>query len=678
MIFEAIVIAGSVWIGKRIYRELTTRPRPRVSTGPRTAAEGVAPDEEPLPKRELMDCRHFAVAASGLTLALGMLASPVLVLLTVPVLASGFIPLIRDGWRDLREKHRINYGLFVAMVTFGAIASAHIVLIAIFEVVYFGSEVVLSKTRRRARQTLKGMFDDWPAVVWVRCGESGAEQAVPLAELAVGDVVVVRAGESIPVDGIVVAGAGGVDQSMVTGESVVAETTLGDKVFAPTLLLTGTLEIRVERSGQETLAGEIAQVLDRMDSFEASVEHQGVEFADATVNPTIAVAALGWIARGPAVALTVAASNYADSNRLASPLSMFNYVLAMADNGIHVKDGRSLQLLGDVDTIVFDKTGTLTIDELNVFRIRTADDFDEHDILTLAAAAEERQQHPIAEAIRRAAEARNLRFVPGVTEANSLGNGIAARVNGSRVLVGSRRYMGYEEVAIPIDAEAAEDEALAAGQTVVHVAREQRWVGQIYLRSSVRPEMADVIADFQDAGYRIAILSGDHEGPTRRLAKTLRVDAWQAGVLPHEKSHFIEELQAKGHSVCFVGDGINDAMALKSANVSITLSGASMAATDAAQIVLQQRSLTKLPLLFELSKRYRSDDRTMRGITLMNSALSTGGAIFLGLPLAVVYSIYLATLIAEGVIATSPRWRRPETHRSHKSEVPLLGYEGLK
>ena len=156
-------------------------------------------------------------------------------------------------------------------------------MIGVFEVVYFGADVLLAKTRRRARSTLKSMFDDWPVVAWVRDGDSNSTKAIALNEIANGDVVVVRAGEPIPVDGTVISGAGGVDQSLVTGESVVAEKTSDDEVFASTLLLTGTLDIRVKQAGAETLAGQIATVLRSMDSFEASVEDECVKFADASV-----------------------------------------------------------------------------------------------------------------------------------------------------------------------------------------------------------------------------------------------------------------------------------------------------------------------------------------------------------------------------------------------------------
>ena len=603
-------------------------------------------------------CGGHGKLTSGLTLAVGsVLGSALLALLAIPVLASGFLPLIRDGWRDLRGKRKINYGLFVAMVTLGGIAGGYVVLIGVFEVVYFGSEVLLVKTRRRARHSLRSMFVDWPAIAWVRDPKSGSEKSVPLVDIAAGDIVVVRAGELIPIDGIVSGGAGGVDQSLVTGESVVAERTIGDQVFASTLLLNGTLEVRVEQAGEDTLAGQIADVLGRMESFEASVEHQSVRLADASVNPTIALGAIGWVARGPFGALTVAASNFADANRLASPLSMYNYLIAMAEAGIHVKDGRSLELLGDVDTVIFDKTGTLTFDRLNVIHVLTVDSLDEHEVLGLAAAAEERQQHPIAEAIRETAAALELYVPRGVAETNSVGNGIAAHVADSRVLVGSSRYMQHERVPIPFEAQAEEEAAQVVGQTVVHVARDQQWIGQISMKSSVRPEVAAMISKFRVAGYQTAILSGDHAGPTRRFAESLGVDGWRAGVLPHEKCRFIERLQDGGHSVCFVGDGINDGMALKAANVSVTLTGASLVATDAAQIILKEGSLAKLHLLFGLSKRFRSDQQMMRGITITNSAVSAGAALILGLSLPAVYALYFATLATDGLVALSPRWR---------------------
>ena len=666
MLFEMLLTAGSIWVGRSVYGNLVKGSRPPAGIiCPRSDDARISRGARPLPEREQAACQRLAMAATGLGLATGAaLGAASLTLIALPVLGIGFLPLIRKGWQDLRDEHRINYGLLITVSTAGALAAGHVLVIGVFEVVYFGADVLLAKTRRRARSTLQSMFDDWPVVAWVRYGHSDATKAVALNEIASGDVVVVRAGEPIPVDGTVISGAGGVDQSLVTGESVVAEKTSDDEVFASTLLLTGTLDIRVKQAGAETLAGQIATVLRSMDSFEASVEDECVKFADASVNPTIAVCSLGWVAGGLQGAHGISASNFADSTRLASPLSIYNYVLATADAGIHVKDGRSIEILSNVDTVVFDKTGTLTVGRLSVERVRPAEGLIEQEILALAAAAEERQQHPIAEAIRAAATAWNLQVPAGVSEANIVGNGVTARVQGSRVHVGSQRFIEHHGIPVPSCAVDEAAAALAAGQTVIHVAQDERWVGQITLRASVRSEVADMIAGFRRAGYKVAILSGDHAEPTQRLAEALGVETWRAGVLPQAKTSFIKQLQAQGRTVCFVGDGINDGMALKAANVSVTLRGASLVATDAAQVILDQDSLSKLPILFDLSRRFRSDQNVMRRTMIASSVASAAGTLLLGLSLNVVYLVYLGTIAACGACAFSPRWRFVKAHNN--------------
>ncbi|QDT12900.1 heavy metal translocating P-type ATPase [Planctomycetes bacterium K23_9] len=655
MIIQAFVISGSVWIGKRIYAELTKSPA-QADAKSRSVSRDVAVREEPISEREKESSRNLAIGVSGLTLAIGgAVAAPVLSLFSMPVLWAA-LPHVREGFLELRRDHRINYGLFVTGMTAGCMIAGYFVLTALGVVVYCGSEVMVDRTRRRTRKSLEGMFEDSPGVAWVRSGE--VEISVDLVDLSPGDIVVARAGEPIPVDGTVVAGAGGVDQSVITGESVVAERTIGDRVFASTLLLSGTLDIRVEQAGNETLAGQVAEVLSEMDSFESSVEHRSVRVADASVMPAMALTAIGWVVRGPLGALSVAASNFADTDRLTSPMSTMNYMHVTAKAGIHIKDGRSLQLLGEVDTIVFDKTGTLTVDRLSVVGVQAADGWDNDEVLAICAGAEERQQHPIAMAIREAAEAMGLRIPAGITDTSSLGNGILSQVEGRRILVGSPRYFKHEGISIPTQIENQSLEALSEGKTVIHIASDEQWIGQITLQSSIRPEVAAMIAAFHADGYKTAILSGDHEGPTRRLAEALGIDMWRAGVLPNEKANFIEKLQGKGRSVCFVGDGINDGMALKAAHVSVSLNGASLVATDSAQIVLQQTSLANLRMLFDLSRCYRRDQKLMQGSMMLTSVLAAGGALFLHVSLISIYSMYFATLATGSVIAASPLFRR--------------------
>jgi P-type E1-E2 ATPase len=260
-----------------------------------------------------------------------------------------------------------------------------------------------------------------------------------------------------------------------------------------------------------------------------------------------------------------------------------------------VKDGRALDLLCEIDTVLFDKTGTLTRERPEVGRIVAANGHAATDILRYAAAAERRFHHPIALAILQRAEEERLE-VPRIDSAQyKVGHGIIVGVEGHRIRVGSRRFMELEGVALTPEVTDALDEAHREGRSMAMVAVDEVLGGALELRASVRPEVPEIIKGLRARGIKhIAVVSGDHEAPTRKLARELGIDRYFAQVLPTEKADYVEKLQKEGRKVCFVGDGINDAIALKKANVSISLRGASSIATDTAHVAFMEPGLGKL------------------------------------------------------------------------------------
>jgi P-type E1-E2 ATPase len=286
-----------------------------------------------------------------------------------------------------------------------------------------------------------------------------------------------------------------------------------------------------------------------------------------------------------------------------------------AQKGILVKDGRALDLLCGVDTVLFDKTGTLTRERPEVGQMVAANGFNPRQILRFAAAAEQRFHHPIALAILQKAKEQGLRLPATDATQYQVGFGITVGIDGRAIRVGSRRFMQMEGIALTREVEEALDDAHREGHTMVMVAVDDRLGGALELRASVRLEVRGIVQGLRERGIKhIAIISGDHEMPTRKLAEELGMDRYFAQVLPADKADYVEQLQREGRKVCFVGDGINDAIALKKANVSISLRGATSIATDTAHVVFMEQWLGKLCELRDIA---RDLERNVRNSWIM-------------------------------------------------------------
>ena len=319
-----------------------------------------------------------------------------------------------------------------------------------------GSKVQLL-TRIVTRHSLSHLFGEQPAQVWVVV--EGVEMQVPFEQLRIGDILVLDAGQPVPVDGVVVQGAATLDQHRLTGESQPVEKTVGDTVLAATVVLGGRIQVRVEKAGQETAAARIGEILNR------TVDRQELRLADYfkdveyTLMPMLAASAFGWLLRGPQTATALLGCNFLAGTVSLRLLPLLNGLSLAAERGILVKDGQALETLGEVNTFIFDKTGTLTLERQQVVQVHAVPGFGEADVLRIAAAAEHRQSHPIAHAIVEAAAARRL-AVPRIDEAHyALGAGLTVKLDGSLVRVGSQRFLEAEGVALPPGLRTVLDEA---------------------------------------------------------------------------------------------------------------------------------------------------------------------------------------------------------------------------
>ncbi len=311
------------------------------------------------------------------------------------------------------------------------------------------------------------------------------------------------------------------------------------------------------------------------------------------------------------------------------PISVLNFLRIASENNILIKDGRVFESLSQVDTIVFDKTGTLTEEHPHVGKIYTFNESNENELLKYAAMAEYKQVHPIAKAILKKAHEQKL-SLPKIDYASyEVGYGIKVNYSNKLILVGSINFMEMEEIAIPEEMKNIKSDCDEHGYSLVIVAIDNQIKGAIELRATIRPEAKNIINELRQRNMSIYIISGDQESATKQLAHELGIKNYFANTLPEKKAHLIEKLQKEGKYVCFIGDGINDSIALKKAQVSISLHGASAVATDTAQILLMDKSLNRLSQLFDLADELNTNLNIGMLTTTIPGIMIIGGALFL-------------------------------------------------
>lgn len=612
---------------------------------------------------------RFSLTMLGVT-AVGRLAFPPLLLLDLPAVLYVAWQSGRYAYQAWRQKGKITAEFVDLGIGAGIIAGGYYGLA-------FGSfamtslcRKLLARTEGQSRQSLINVFGQQPRTVWVLV--DGLEVEVPFTQLQAGDTLIVGAGQVIAADGIVSSGAASVDQHILTGEAKPAEKGTGDPVFAGTFVLMGKILIRVEKAGAATAAAQIGAILNQTIDYKQQIESRSIALSNAATLPTLAISAVALPLVGINGALGILESSIGYGLRLTGPISMLNYLQAAAHQGILIKDGRSLELLKTIDTVVFDKTGTLTQEQPQIHAIHTFTDLSEDELLAYAAAAEARLSHPIAQAIVAAAEARALALPPTEEAHYQVGYGIQVRFAVGLVRIGSERFMDMEGIVLPPAVQELQNSSHAFGYSLVMVALDQQLAGVIVLKPTLRPEISQVVADLHARGVTMYILSGDQEEPTRRLAEQLGIDHYQANTLPEQKASFIEALQAQGRHVCFVGDGINDGIALKKANVSVSLRGATTVATDSAQIVLMDATLQHLPTLFRLAETFDETMQRSKLWAVVPGIFSIAGVFLFHFGFLAAATIYTLSLIAGSVNAMRPALPEQKAPTTLTGKHPLL------
>ncbi len=596
---------------------------------------------------------EFALTTFSVPLAItAQFAVPALLPVSAALFAYTSIPTFKGAYHVLTKEKRLGVDVLDAIVVTSCLATASVFAGAMLCWCLSFGRLLVRKTEDHSKRMLQSVFGK--QVKYVCLYKDGAEIVTPLEEIEKGDIIVVNTGEAVPVDGVIHEGISMIDQHALTGESQPAEKVVGDKVFASTMVIAGRILVEVEQAGGETASAKIAQILSDTAGYKLGSQHRGEQLADKAVIPTLCLGAIGLGVIGPFGATAVLNSDFGTGIRMAAPLGMLSSLALCAQNGILVKDGRALDLMHGIDTILFDKTGTLTKEVPEVGQVVSCGVYDPDDLLMWAAAAENKMSHPIARAIVMKFEELK-RPMPTIAESEyAIGFGITVNVDGRKIRVGSARFMDMEKIEIPPQIREMLAIAHEEGHSLIMIGVDDKLGGVVELRTSKRPEIEGIIAGLRARGIKhLAIISGDHDGPTRKLAESLGMDEYFANVLPSDKARYVEELQKRGRKVCFVGDGINDSIALKKANVSISLRGATSIATDTAQVVFMEESLAKLCDLIDIAHKLDQNVKRSWGLIILPNALCIAGAFTLGFGiLASVFTNNVASIaaLANGVL----------------------------
>jgi heavy metal translocating P-type ATPase len=518
-------------------------------------------------------------------------------------LAAAAVPIFRRAFEAIAQRGKLNVDVLDAAATTVLVAQGQVTTAAAMVWLVALGDFIRDITVQQSRRAIEGLLDGKIQSAWVL--RDGKKIRLSVEEVQPGDQVVVYPGELIPVDGTVLSGKAHVDQKILSGESLPVEKGEGDQVYAATVVRDGKLYLQAAKVGQETLAAKVVQLVRDAPVRETRVQNYAEQFADRMVPWSfLGAGASLMFSRSASVAASLLIVDYGTGIRVAAPTTVLSSMTKAARQGILIKGGRYLEQLAEMDAVVFDKTGTLTLGapEVVEFVHYAHGDLSPNMILQLAAAAQQRLTHPVAEAIVRAARCRELEIPERDGSEYLISQGVEAIVDGRMVLVGSRRFMSAKGVAVLLAREDLRriEEAAAAP---IFVAVDGRLCALFVLADPLRPEAAAVVQALRSRGIEeIIMLTGDHSVVARGVAGSLGIARYVAEALPEHKAELVRTLQARGHTVAVVGDGINDSPALAQADVGISVHSGADVAQETAHVALLEGNLWKIPLAIDIAR----------------------------------------------------------------------------
>jgi heavy metal translocating P-type ATPase len=546
--------------------------------------------------------RRTPLVLPTISLALAFSANPVVRGINLPLMLWNAYPIALRAWRVFRREGRLNIDFLDTLAVAASLALGNPLAGAIVIWLIKLGDLIRDLTAAGSRRAISELLEFQSKRAWVV--RDGAIVSIPAIELVAGDEVVVYPGEMIPVDGEIIEGRALIDQKTITGEGLPVTREKGEAAFAATVIRDGQLTIRALRVGADTTAGQIARLVESAPVGDTRMQNHAERFADRLVLPTLAIAS------GTALVsadfnrfLSLVIVDYGTGIRVAAPTAVLSSMTHAARVGIIIKSGHHMERLAEVDTIVFDKTGTLTHGAPSVIDvIPYLDHITPAHLLGLAAAAETRLKHPVAEALRN--KARELRVnIPACDETQyRLGLGVEGQVNGYYLHVGNERFMRQSDIVVRAAANdrAALDEQ---GYSCLYIAVDGALAGLVPYADQIRAESRGVVRRLAQMGIKNSVMvTGDNGVVARAVSRRLGLTNQFADMLPADKAGIIQELRRSGKVVAMVGDGINDSPALSFADVGIAMKHGPDVAHESAHVVLMEDSLLKLVQAVEISR----------------------------------------------------------------------------
>lgn len=556
----------------------------------------------------LLSTNTLATIANGLLLLVGAIISvgfrnlPLANIFYIASTLAGGFPVFILAANGIM-KMDLTAGVMVSVAMIAALIIGEYSAAALVAFMMMFGEMLENFTIARADDALKELAGLIPSQVTLL--RDGRETIVPVEQVRVGDVLLVRNGERVPVDGEVTSGQAAVDEAAITGESIPVDKESGDSVFAGTINTAGTLEIQAQKLGSDTTLGTIVKLVKEAQKTQAPAQRIANRYAQYLVPVTFTIAIVVYLITGELVrSVTVLVVVCPCALVLATPTALVAAIGNAARNNVVVKTGAHMESLGKVDVVAFDKTGTLTIGKPQVVDVIALNDMTPDEVLSFAASAERASEHPLGRAIVQAATARGL-SIPEARDPRILtGLGVQADCAGRQIVVGSRALLESVGIELGSNHRARISEMEARGHTVIPIAVDQHVTGLLALADVVRPEAAETIRALKLAGVqRTVMLSGDNSAVVEAVAAQLGVDEAHAQMLPDEKLDLIRNMQAKGLSVAYVGDGVNDAPALAAADIGIAMGATGTdIALETADIAMMRDDMDSLPHLLALSR----------------------------------------------------------------------------
>ncbi len=516
----------------------------------------------------------------------------------LPAMVFGLYSLVKTAILDIIKERKIGTEIFITIAVIISVVGQEYLAGAVVLMIILIAEYIASASGERARASIKELIGTVPNTAIIK--KDGKETTIKIEELTIGDIILVRAGEKIPVDGLVTEGAASVNQAPITGESVPQEKETGSEVFAGTIIELGAVNIQMTKAGTDTVFSRIITLVEEAEGQQAPIEKLTDKVASYLIPVVfVFVGAVYFFTRDVKLIIALLIFTSPAELGLATPLVTIAAIARAAREGILVKGGLFLEELAKVTTIVFDKTGTLTVGSPTVNQISVIDtNYTEIEILQLAAVADRRSNHPLAKAILDYAKKQKVTYGEPSQFDVIKGRGVSAVFEGKKLRLGNKAFMEENNIKIS-------EIITNVTDTAIFLTVGTNLVGILYISDAIREGAKEMIEGLRKNGVtNIIMLTGDNEVTAKHVSDQIGITDYRANLLPEDKIRIVKELQTQGSKIAMVGDGINDAPALVQANIGIAMGAmGTEAAMEAADIVLMQDKLEKIELARRISKR---------------------------------------------------------------------------